>query len=187
MTGIVQSDPSQYYNAVQNIMGHSAVQPVSQRSKVLEQLVKQYQFRPYDLGGATQGGQFNPTIPSSGGSSGGSYSAPSGKGVQRWAPLVSQLLRELGQPQSLLQTTLRRMQQESGGNERAINNWDSNAKKGTPSKGLMQTIDPTFNSYAGKYRSAGVYDPRANIYASMRYAMSRYGSLANAYNRHGGY
>lgn len=37
---------------------------------------------------------------------------------------------------------------ESGGNAHAINNWDSNAKKGTPSKGILQFIDPTFRSYA---------------------------------------
>ena len=37
------------------------------------------------------------------------------------------------------------IQHESGGNPNAINNWDSNAAAGMPSKGLMQTIDPTFN------------------------------------------
>jgi SLT domain-containing protein len=30
-------------------------------------------------------------------------------------------------------------------------------------------------------------DPAANIYASMQYALSRYGSLPRAYNRAGGY
>ncbi|MEV7867487.1 phage tail tape measure protein [Streptomyces sp. NPDC088124] len=110
-----------------------------------------------------------------------------GSGVQRWAPVVLQALRMVGQPASLLQTVLRRMNQESGGNPRAINLWDSNAKAGIPSKGLMQTIDPTFNAYAGALRGRGVWDPLANIYASMRYALSRYGSLAAAYNRPGGY
>lgn len=37
---------------------------------------------------------------------------------------------------------------ESGGNARAINNWDSNAAKGTPSKGILQFIEPTFMHYA---------------------------------------
>ena len=36
---------------------------------------------------------------------------------------------------------------ESNGNPNAVNNWDSNAMRGTPSKGLMQCIDPTFNAY----------------------------------------
>lgn len=42
------------------------------------------------------------------------------------------------------------IQHESGGNAKAINNWDSNAKAGTPSKGILQFIDPTFNHYAMK-------------------------------------
>lgn len=37
---------------------------------------------------------------------------------------------------------------ESGGNARAINNWDSNAKRGDPSKGILQFIQSTFNKYA---------------------------------------
>ena len=108
-------------------------------------------------------------------------------GVKQWTSVVLQALKMVGQPASLLNTVLRRMNQESGGNPRAINNWDINAKNGDPSRGLMQTIGSTFNAYAGKLRSRGIYDPLANIYASMRYAMSRYGSLARAYNRPGGY
>lgn len=42
------------------------------------------------------------------------------------------------------------IQHESGGSSKAVNNWDSNAKKGTPSKGILQFIDPTFNHYAVK-------------------------------------
>jgi len=108
-------------------------------------------------------------------------------GVKQWAPVVLKALSMVGQPASLLNTVLRRMQQESGGNPNAINNWDINAKNGTPSKGLMQVIDPTFNAYAGALRSRGIWDPLANIYASMRYALARYGSLSRAYNRPGGY
>ncbi|MEU8354784.1 transglycosylase SLT domain-containing protein [Nonomuraea sp. NPDC048882] len=67
---------------------------------------------------------------------------------------------------------------ESNGNPHAINNWDSNAAKGTPSKGLMQTIDPTFE----RYRLPGhgdVYDPVDNIIAGVRYAIARYGSVSD--------
>ncbi|MCX4969384.1 phage tail tape measure protein, partial [Streptomyces sp. NBC_00654] len=118
---------------------------------------------------------------------GGSSGDIGGSGVKRWSSVVLQALKLVGQPSSLLGITLRRMNQESGGNPRAINNWDINAKNGVPSKGLMQVIDPTFNAYAGKLRGRGVWDPLANVYASMRYALSRYGSLASAYNRAGGY
>lgn len=40
------------------------------------------------------------------------------------------------------------IQHESGGNAHAINNWDSNAKAGHPSKGILQFIDSTFMKYA---------------------------------------
>lgn len=36
----------------------------------------------------------------------------------------------------------------------AVNNWDSNAKKGTPSKGMFQFIEPTFMSYAKQAKAA---------------------------------
>ncbi|MCX4705645.1 phage tail tape measure protein [Streptomyces sp. NBC_01373] len=127
-------------------------------------------------------------VESAGGFFGGSSSVDvGGSGVKRWSNVVLQALKMVGQPASLLPVVLRRMNQESGGNPRAINNWDINAKNGDPSRGLMQTIGATFNAYAGKLRGRGIYDPLANIYASMRYALSRYGSLASAYNRPGGY
>jgi SLT domain-containing protein len=92
----------------------------------------------------------------------------------------------VGQPASLAGATLRRLQQESGGNPRAQNNSDINARRGTPSKGLMQVIDPTFRAYAMPGHN-DIWNPLDNILASMRYAMSRYGSLSAAYNRAGGY
>lgn len=112
-----------------------------------------------------------------------------GAGVGRWTDTVKQALTMLGQPtsQAMINTVLRRMKQESGGNPKAINNWDINAKRGTPSKGLMQVIGPTFKAYAMKGFKSNIYDPLSNILASMRYALARYGSLSKAYNRKGGY
>lgn len=47
---------------------------------------------------------------------------------------------------------LRQIQTESGGREVITNNWDSNAKAGHPSQGLLQFIPSTFNTWAvGKY------------------------------------
>lgn len=100
-----------------------------------------------------------------------------GGGSGQWSHVVSAVLKELGvYSGNTLNLVLRAIQKESSGNPRSINLWDSNAKAGIPSKGLLQTIDPTFNAYAGKYRSRGPYDPYANIYAAVRYARSRYGS-----------
>lgn len=109
-----------------------------------------------------------------------------GSGVQRWRGLVIQALHMLGQPDSWADTVLRRMNQESGGNPAAINNWDSNAKAGIPSQGLMQVIPPTFAAYSGPFAGRPITDPLANIYAGLNYALHRYGSLS-ALNRAGGY
>jgi hypothetical protein len=68
---------------------------------------------------------------------------------------------------------------ESGGNPRAINNWDINAQNGIPSKGLLQTIDPTFQAYHVAGTPNDVYDPVANIVAACNYAADKYGSMDN--------
>ncbi|MGY1500267.1 transglycosylase SLT domain-containing protein [Streptomyces sp. QTS52] len=70
---------------------------------------------------------------------------------------------------------------ESSGNPYAINNWDSNAAAGTPSKGLLQVIDPTFTAYHVAGTSYDPYDPIANITAACNYAAARYGSIDNVY------
>lgn len=114
-------------------------------------------------------------------------STPASGSSGQWDSVILKALDIVGQPSSMLSTTRRRLMQESSGNARAINNWDSNAKNGTPSKGLMQVIDPTFAAYRDKSLKNDIWDPLANIVASMRYALSRYGSLPAAYDRKGGY
>ena len=112
-----------------------------------------------------------------------------GSGAQRWKGVATAVLKELGIFSKYnLNAVLKTIQKESGGNPKAVNDWDSNAQRGTPSKGLIQTIDPTFNRWAGKYRSRGPYDPYANIYAGIRYARNRYGAgWAARMARPGGY
>ncbi|AQW49899.1 transglycosylase SLT domain-containing protein [Streptomyces violaceusniger] len=68
---------------------------------------------------------------------------------------------------------------ESGGNPRAINNWDINAQNGVPSKGLLQVIAPTFQTYHVEGTPWDAYDPVANITAACNYAADRYGSMDN--------
>ncbi|HWU07745.1 MAG TPA: LysM peptidoglycan-binding domain-containing protein [Streptomyces sp.] len=70
---------------------------------------------------------------------------------------------------------------ESGGDPQAINNWDSNAAAGIPSKGLLQVIDPTFEAYHVPGTSTDSYDPVANITAACNYAADRYGSIDNVF------
>ncbi|MBD0734558.1 lytic transglycosylase [Streptomyces sp. CBMA29] len=73
----------------------------------------------------------------------------------------------------------RNIMRESSGNPQAINLWDSNAAAGIPSKGLLQTIDPTFQSYHVDGTSWDIYDPVANITAACNYAAANYGSIDN--------
>lgn len=68
---------------------------------------------------------------------------------------------------------------ESGGDPRAINNYDINAQNGVPSKGLLQVILPTFQAYHVQGTPFDQYDPVANIVAACNYAADRYGSIDN--------
>lgn len=101
-----------------------------------------------------------------------------GAGVQQWAGLAAKALQITGQyTPANLSYLLQQMHHESRGNPNAINLWDSNAKKGTPSKGLMQVIDPTFRANAMPPYNKNIYDPLSNMIAAIRYTVRRYGSL----------
>jgi hypothetical protein len=79
---------------------------------------------------------------------------------------------------------------ESGWNPNITNTWDSNARKGTPSTGLMQTIEPTFQRYALPGYNSNIHDPLSNLVAGIRYAESRYhnrGGLLYVASRNSGY
>jgi tape measure domain-containing protein len=105
-----------------------------------------------------------------------------GSGVERWRNVAIRALKMTGQYSTAnLNALLNQMRTESNGNPNAINLWDPNAMKGTPSKGLMQVIDPTFRAYAMPGFNSNIYDPLSNILASIRYALATYGSLTNAY------
>lgn len=103
---------------------------------------------------------------------------PAGSGVERWRAIATKALRMENQyTPANLSALLYQMQTESGGNPSAINNWDINAKNGVPSQGLMQVIPPTFRAYARPGYNRNILDPLSNILASIRYTLSRYGSL----------
>jgi len=124
----------------------------------------------------------------------GAGGRPSGNGrVGQWIQEAKQILVEHGVPahkinERAIATMIRH---ESSGNPRAINRWDINARRGTPSMGIMQTIRPTFE----RFKLPGLNDimnPVHNIVAAVRYAFNRYGSLENVpgirnLHRGGGY
>ena len=82
-----------------------------------------------------------------------------------------------GAPESWFTGLMTLAKRESGFNPRATNNWDSNAAKGTPSIGLMQTIGPTFRAYALPGYT-DIYNPVHNAIASIRYIRARYGDIS---------
>jgi soluble lytic murein transglycosylase-like protein len=104
---------------------------------------------------------------------------PSGQQGQ-WIDEALQVLRQQGYDTRQIDPAdiAAIIQHESGGDPNAINLWDSNAAAGIPSKGLMQTIDPTFNSYAAPGHR-DIWNPVDNIVAGVRYSIDRYGSVSN--------
>ncbi|MGV1037512.1 MAG: transglycosylase SLT domain-containing protein [Candidatus Nanopelagicales bacterium] len=97
--------------------------------------------------------------------------------VRRWANLVSAVMVEHRIKQKYLPGILAQIQQESGGNPKAANLWDSNAKAGHPSRGLLQVIAPTYRSYAKPgYRNLRYQTvPYTNIWSALNYVKHAYG------------
>lgn len=99
-----------------------------------------------------------------------------GTGVERWRNTVIRALKKNGFEASDLQVNawMRVIQRESNGDPRAVNNWDSNAAAGIPSKGLVQTIEPTFNAYKFPGHN-NIFNGYDNLLAGIAYAAARYG------------
>lgn len=67
-----------------------------------------------------------------------------------WTPVMQYAAKLVGEHLSDadIASLKNRIRIESTGDENAVNNWDSNAQAGTPSKGLMQFVERTFRYYA---------------------------------------
>lgn len=131
------------------------------------------------VGGGSGGGGGEAAAGGGGlGSSGGPPAGPPPGNVEQWIKEAIKVLRENGIPvtEENIDQIWTIIEHESGGDPRAINDWDSNAAKGTPSKGLMQCIDPTFDAHAAPGHG-DIWDPVDNIVAGVRYTFDRYGSL----------
>lgn len=109
---------------------------------------------------------------------------PGGSGVERWKPYVIRALKANGFDASAYQVAawMRVIQRESGGNPRAINLWDSNARAGIPSMGLVQTIGPTFNAFKFPGHN-DVYNGYDDLLAGIHYMKAIYGSGSSAFAR----
>lgn len=69
---------------------------------------------------------------------------------------------------------------ESNYDAGAVNGWDTNAARGTPSKGAWQFIGPTFAAYHEPGTSSNIHDLVAQACAFINYARGRYGVAADA-------
>ncbi|MCW1006647.1 tape measure protein [Streptococcus anginosus] len=109
---------------------------------------------------------------------------PGGSGVERWRPFVERALEANGIAANSYRVSkiLATIRRESNGNPTVQNNWDSNALAGHPSIGLMQTIQPTFDTYAfaGHRNIRNGYD---NLLAAINYIKHRYGTSDAAFHR----
>lgn len=99
--------------------------------------------------------------------------------VAFWAPLIEQAKGLVGvnYSTSAIESL---MLSESSGDPNAINDYDSNAQNGDPSRGLMQTIGATFNEWHVSGTSTNIYDPLANIAAALNYIQDVYGYVPNS-------
>ncbi|WP_307868881.1 transglycosylase SLT domain-containing protein [Umezawaea beigongshangensis] len=106
--------------------------------------------------------------------------SPHQRQVEAWIKEAIAALQVTGTPitEDSVEAIYLVIEKESTGNPNAINTWDSNAMRGTPSKGLMQVIDPTFEAY----KLPGyddIFRPVDNIIAGVRYVYARYGGFDN--------
>ncbi|MFC4005494.1 transglycosylase SLT domain-containing protein [Prauserella oleivorans] len=128
--------------------------------------------------GAGGGGSSGGGVAGMGPSGGPPSSGPPPGNVEQWIREAIKILQANGIPvtEENIDEIWTIIEKESGGDPHAINLWDSNAAKGTPSKGLMQCIDPTFDAYKLPGHD-DIYNPVDNIIAGVRYTFDRYGGF----------
>ncbi|SDM14627.1 phage tail tape measure protein [Sediminibacillus halophilus] len=107
----------------------------------------------------------------------GSFDTNAPGNVKSW---IAAAMSRTGVPSSWLGPLTTIAMKESGGRTgpSTINRWDINAKRGTPSMGLMQTIGPTFNAFKAPGWN-DIMNPIHNAAAAINYIKSRYGSAFN--------
>ncbi|MFC8127008.1 transglycosylase SLT domain-containing protein [Streptomyces sp. NPDC057302] len=101
-----------------------------------------------------------------------------GNNLDGWIRESLDIMKDKGIPGSY-EGLHRNIIRESAGNPNAQNGWDVNAQNGTPSKGLLQVIQPTFDTYHVSGTPNNLTDPVANITAAANYAADKYGSIDN--------
>jgi len=121
-------------------------------------------------------------------------SVGAGGGAQRWRGLAMQALARHGyNPADHIEAMLQQIQIESGGDPGAVNRWDSNWLRGTPSGGLLQVIEPTYRRIRNSYPEAfkGLPDdhmfPLTNLTAGVGAVRQDWGGPAGRWPTKDGY
>lgn len=131
----------------------------------------------YELRAGLGGKSYNPMT------YGASAGNPSGHSVNRWRPYVVRALKANGfaATDSQVAAWMKVIRRESNGDPSVINTWDPNAKAGHPSKGLVQTIQPTFDAYKfrGHNNPLNGYD---DLLAGIHYMKAKYGSGSSPFS-----
>lgn len=121
-----------------------------------------------------------------GGGVGGSGSAAARRAIQR----AQSILGGRYKSSYITEQMMRVAKRESNFQSDAVNNWDINAQKGTPSKGMFQMIEPSFRAYA-KPGHGNILNPTDEAISAMRYIVGKWvpimGSWRSAFKRAGDY
>lgn len=116
-----------------------------------------------------------------------------GAGVEQWRDVASEALKRMGYGDEYLDIMLQQIGIESNGDPQAINLWDSNYLKGTPSGGLLQVIEPTYRDVRNRYPGAfeGLPDdrfhPLTNLTAGVGAVKRDWGGPAGRWPTRDGY
>ena len=117
-----------------------------------------------------------------------------GEGVEQWRPLAMQALSRHGyNPSDHIEAMLAQIDIESSGIPGNVNEWDANWLAGTPSKGLLQVIDPTYSRVRRAYPEAfeGLPDdilfPLTNLTAGVGAVRMDWGGPAGRWPTRDGY
>lgn len=117
-----------------------------------------------------------------------------GGGAERWRPLAMQALARHGyNPAEHIEAMLQQIDIESTGDPTAWNLWDSNYLRGTPSGGLLQVIEPTYQRVRRAYPEAfeGLPDdmmfPLTNLTAGVGAVRMDWGGPAGRWPTRDGY
>ena len=105
-----------------------------------------------------------------GGKVGGSGSANARRAIQKAQSILGGRYKSSYITEQMMRVAKRESNFQAG----AVNNWDSNARAGIPSKGMFQMIEPSFRAFA-KPGHGNILNPVDEAISAMRYIVAKYG------------